>query len=117
MVLAARFSRRLEHRADRIARDAQPGEGAYARALARVHEVNLSPVVAPGKGSSHPHLYDRLMAVGAPPDYPRPKAPSARRLHLGRAAVVSAWLVLVVDGIVARLPWGARAQRSEAAIV
>jgi Zn-dependent protease with chaperone function len=76
LVICQRLAHRLEGRADRLARAHEEGEGVYARALAKLYEANLSPAVHPGRGTTHPHLYDRLTAAGAPPDYPRPKAPS-----------------------------------------
>ncbi len=70
-----RLSRRLERRADGIAKANEPDPGAYARALARLHESNLVPAVMPRK-RTHPDLYDRLLAAGLQPDYARPKKPS-----------------------------------------
>jgi hypothetical protein len=68
------LSRRMEARADHGPRDGRT----YARALERVYAANLIPAVLPGRGASHPHLYDRLLAVGVTPDYPRPAAPRVR---------------------------------------
>ncbi len=81
------WSRRLEQRADAIAHDHEPSAGVYARALARLYETDLLPMVGPGAGRTHPHLYDRLVAAGAPPDFPRPAKPS--RLRGSAALVVS----------------------------
>jgi Zn-dependent protease with chaperone function len=78
-VLVPRLSRRLERRADDLAKGRQAGEGVYARALSKVYEANLAPLVEPGKGTTHPHLYDRLVAVGSPPDFPRPQPPPRLR--------------------------------------
>jgi Zn-dependent protease with chaperone function len=74
--LLRRFSQRMEVRADAQA-VAQEAEAApvYARALARLHELNQVPAVLAGKGTTHPHLYDRLQAAGIQPDFPRPAAP------------------------------------------
>jgi Zn-dependent protease with chaperone function len=98
-VLSRRLSRRLERRADRLAKEWQTQEGAYARALGKLGEANLAPLVEPGKGSSHPHLYDRLVAAGAPPDFPRPRPPARSRALLGLGvsylALLAAWLGLV----------------------
>jgi hypothetical protein len=52
-----------------------------ARALARLYEDNLIPAVLPGRGRTHPDLYDRLLAVGVQPDFPRPTAPSSNTVH------------------------------------
>jgi len=67
----------LETRADAGAKAAEPGKGVYARALTEIYRLNLVPVVM--RGTIHPHLYDRLVALGAPPAYPRPPAPSRTR--------------------------------------
>jgi Zn-dependent protease with chaperone function len=75
-----RFSRRLERRADSIATANQSDAGTYARALGRLHEDNLVPAVMP-RQRTHPDLYDRLLAAGVQPDYPRPPKPSAAAPH------------------------------------
>ena len=77
--------RRMEERSDRLARNQEEGgtaEGAYARALATLYEMNLFPAVTAEKRPVHPHLYDRLTAAGAPPDYPRPEPPPSDRVSL-----------------------------------
>jgi tetratricopeptide (TPR) repeat protein len=73
--LGRRLSRRLEGRADELARAHEGEPGAYARALAKIYEVNQVPPVLRGKGTTHPHLYDRLVAAGSPPAYERPPPP------------------------------------------
>jgi Zn-dependent protease with chaperone function len=99
-ILVLRFSQRLERRADRIAKEQQSQKGVYARALGKIYEANLVPLVEPGKGATHPHLYDRLVAAGAPPDFPRPKPPSRFRAWLGMNAtlliLLAAWIGLIV---------------------
>lgn len=45
----------------------------YARALEKLHEDTLLPAVVAKEHLTHPHLYDRLLAAGVTPDYPRPK--------------------------------------------
>jgi Zn-dependent protease with chaperone function len=72
---ARRFSRKLETRADSIGRANEPDAGAYARALAGVHQDNLIPAVMARK-TTHPDLYDRLVSIGSTPEYPRPAKPS-----------------------------------------
>lgn len=71
----ARISLHLEKRADKAARrDAD--SPVYARALERLHRRNLAPaVLAPNASRTHPDLYDRMVAAGFTPDYPRPKPP------------------------------------------
>ena len=84
------FSRRLEERADRIAHTNEGEAGTYARALARLYEDNLIPAVLPRR-RTHPDLYDRLLAVGVQPDFPRPARPSSWAVH--------SMLLLVLFGI------------------
>lgn len=79
MVITARLTRnfrnRMEKRADSMAtvhEGASPGT--YASALERIYEVNQVPAVMAGK-MVHPNLYDRLLAAGVTPAYPRPAPP------------------------------------------
>ena len=72
------LARRMEVRSDALATSHQGGsEGVYARALEKIYELNLMPVVMRGKRTIHPHLYDRMVAAGVSPAYPRPKPPAA----------------------------------------
>jgi Zn-dependent protease with chaperone function len=94
------WSQRLEARADDVAHagthehEQDPGEAkVYARALERLYERNLAPAVMPGKTGTHPHLYDRLLAAGVTPEYPRPAAPQQRREVTLGALVLSAYAV------------------------
>lgn len=68
----------MEERSDELGH-AHEGEtaGTYARALEKLYEANLMPVVGPAK-EVHPHLYDRMIAAGVTPDYPRPTPPPPR---------------------------------------
>jgi Zn-dependent protease with chaperone function len=75
-VLIRRLSRRLEQRADRIGGEHEGDAGTYGRALEKIHAANLIPAVLAGRGTTHPHLYDRLIAAGTPPAYERPRPPS-----------------------------------------
>jgi Zn-dependent protease with chaperone function len=83
-----RLATRMEQRADRAALCGADASPLYARALERLHESNLAPAVASGR-PVHPHLYDRLIAAGVPPAWPRPDPPSAKRLWAGVAAAVA----------------------------
>jgi hypothetical protein len=67
------ISRKLEVRADEMAKAQEHDPGTYARALARIYQDNMVPAVTAGRGT-HPHLYDRLVAAGVTPDFPRPAA-------------------------------------------
>ena len=96
------LARQQERRADRFAADQQKESGTYPRALARLYEANFEPLVGYGKGGTHPHLYDRLVAAGTPPLFPRPPAPSWGRrwlaMILSIGVVVSFWVGLLYAG-------------------
>jgi Zn-dependent protease with chaperone function len=77
------FYRRLEHRADVSAHNV--ASEVYASALEKLHRTSLVPAVL--RSSSHPSLYDRMVAAGKSPDYPRPEPP---------ALSPGAWTVLFV---------------------
>jgi len=76
-------SRKMESRADGMAKKEEEAPAVYARAMARLCEDARSPVVTT-KAGTHPHLYDRLVAAGVTPDYPRP-APAAAMTWMGKA--------------------------------
>ncbi len=75
------LSRKLESRADAMAMANEGDAGTYARALARLYEDNLLPAVTAKNRSTHPHLYDRLLAAGVTPDFPRPAASKSMAWH------------------------------------
>lgn len=70
------LGRKMEVRADSIASSNQGAAGVYAKALERLYRSNHTPAVMPGDRLTHPHLYDRLLAAGITPDYPRPNPPN-----------------------------------------
>jgi Zn-dependent protease with chaperone function len=74
--LCGKLSRRLETRADQMATAQEGDSGTYARALTRLYQDGLLPAVSAKNRASHPDLYDRLLASGVTPDFPRP-APAA----------------------------------------
>lgn len=74
--MTLKLSRTMETRADAIATTSQGDEGIYARALEKLYRENKVPAVV-RNARTHPHLYDRLLAAGIQPDYPRPAVPSA----------------------------------------
>jgi Zn-dependent protease with chaperone function len=83
LLLAGRIKRRLhglELAADGHAHShlgaAEVGD--YARALEHLHRLGLIPAVLRGEHRSHPDLYDRMLAAGVVPDYPRPLPPPRR---------------------------------------
>jgi Zn-dependent protease with chaperone function len=75
MVLKRKLSRRMEKRADKIATENQGVEGVYARALEKLYCDSLIPAVSSSNRQMHPHLYDRMLAAGIQPEYPRPAKP------------------------------------------
>ena len=73
--------------------------------LEKIYEANLVPVVLGAKRTTHPELYDRLVAAGVTPEYYRPEAPpggprQAGMLVLFVGAVAAyygvSWLVAAV---------------------
>lgn len=86
-----RWSRSLESRADARAAGLDPAT--YASALLKLHQQALMPAVLEQPGS-HPHLYDRLLACGITPDFPRPQPAAA--LTLGGPLVSGAFGLLLV---------------------
>lgn len=74
-----RLARVMEVRADVVGKTHEGDPGTYARALEKLYETNLLPVVMRQKHLSHPHLYDRLLAAQITPAYPRPAPPSRWR--------------------------------------
>ena len=95
--LVRRLGRRMEIRADAVALEHQGEAGIYARALGRLYEQNQMPAVMPERRQVHPHLYDRLLAAGVTPDYPRPAAPDSISWN---GVMVSVWFgILLVFSI------------------
>ena len=74
--LVRKRRRRMEERADTFGNKAHKETDVYPRALAKIYENNLVPAVMRSKRMVHPHLYDRQLAAGIIPDYPRPKPPA-----------------------------------------
>lgn len=75
------ISRKLESRADQMAKANEGDAGTYARALARLYEDNFLPAVTAKQRATHPHLYDRMLAAGVTPDFPRPAAAASIAWH------------------------------------
>ena len=100
LVPLRRFSRRMETRADHHAHDDGQDAGIYARALEKLYRLNAIPAVLRQAQSTHPHLYDRLVAAGVEPAYPRPAPPSRWRslggltvaVVLALAPTAAAWM-------------------------
>jgi len=79
-LIGIRLGRRMEKRADRMAVENQVSEPAvYARALERLYQTGQMPAVMPRHANKiHPDLYDRMLAAGVTPDFPRPAPPKGR---------------------------------------
>jgi hypothetical protein len=90
----------FDERLDREAAAAEPAPGAYARALAETHRLDLVPVVL-RLATLQPDVHDRLVALGAPLPYPRPRMPSP--------ALFLSLVVFVCVASVAAGAWGATA--------
>ena len=74
LIVGNRLGRRMEKRADQMAVENQNAEPAvYARALERLYQINQMPAVMPRRAHKiHPDLYDRMLAAGVTPDFPKP---------------------------------------------
>jgi Zn-dependent protease with chaperone function len=91
-----RISLKLESRADQMAQADVGDAGTYAHALTRLHEDNFLPAVTAKNQTTHPHLYDRILAAGVTPDFPRPEAAQSMAPHgTVFAALVGVLLVFV----------------------
>jgi Zn-dependent protease with chaperone function len=90
--------RRMEVRADKVANENQTEAGIYALALERVYGANQMPAVMPGTRKIHPHLYDRLLAAGITPSYPRPGIPDSTNLSLVANGMIFGILLSVTLG-------------------
>jgi len=71
--VGTRVARRMEKRADKIAVENQADQAVYARALERLYQSSQIPAVMSSLSNKvHPNLYDRMLAAGVTPDYPKP---------------------------------------------
>lgn len=104
----ARWSRRLEMDADAAGHADEQVEGALARSLERIHRVQLIPAVLGARGNSHPDLYDRMVAAGVPPAYPRPERPPKRRLVLTLLVAPAVLMAVLITLKLAPTLWHAR---------
>ncbi|HTB83302.1 MAG TPA: M48 family metalloprotease [Candidatus Sulfotelmatobacter sp.] len=96
MVLARKIGRKMEVRADDAARHFQLEPGVYASALEHLYQMNHMPAVMPQTRNVHPHLYDRMLAAGITPSYPRPDKPERISGHGDLMSVCLGVLVLAV---------------------
>jgi Zn-dependent protease with chaperone function len=78
--------RGMERRADH---HAGSGNAAFGVALERMHEHNLAPATGT-RPATHPDLYERLLAAGRTPDFPRPAPPSRAARASGLPILIGA---------------------------
>jgi Zn-dependent protease with chaperone function len=90
------LSQKMEKRADELATREQTDDGVYARALEKLYRENLSPAVNVNNRQTHPHLYDRMVAAGITPDFPRPARPK-RFTIVGWVFIFAAVALVVLD--------------------
>ncbi len=83
------LARKMEIRADSAASGHPEIASQYANALAKIYQRNLAPAVMGAKRGAHPDLYDRLIASGVTPTFPRPKPPS-------RAAILASYALILL---------------------
>lgn len=97
--LVRRVGRAMETRADAVAHRHGDGDTAvYASALERLYEMNMMPAVMGRRAGTHPDLWDRMLAAGVTPSYPKPAPPER-----GRAMRVALLPVAVAFGLVLAL--------------
>jgi Zn-dependent protease with chaperone function len=99
--LHARYYRAQEKHADRSAAHATPDSEAYARGLERIYRLNHWPVAqARSSFNPYPDLYDRMLAAGVTPDYPKPPPPRPRAWSSNLLLLLAAglWLRLLLAG-------------------
>ena len=94
MRFAKSLSLRMEKRADALALQEQTDEGVYARALEKLYRDSQTPAVNVNNRQTHPHLYDRMLAAGITPDFPRPARP--KRLTPVGWTLLCAFFYLIV---------------------
>ena len=105
LLVGFRLGRRMEKRADRIAVKDQFVEPAvYAKALERLYQTNLMPAVLPRRAHRiHPDLYDRMLAAGVTPDFPKP-AP-AKSLSWSSYLAAAGLLAVLMLAFLVRVLW------------
>ena len=89
------ISRKLESRADQMAKGSEGDTGTYASALTRLYEDNLLPAVL-SKRTTHPDLYDRILDAGVTPDFARPEAAKAMAWNGTMFALLLGGLLVVL---------------------
>lgn len=119
MVMMQRVAKRMETAADEVAGASIEDTPVYAHALEKIYRYNVVPAVMPTRGQVHPNLYDRMVAAGTQPDYPRPEPPNLRRIYITSFVLAFVFATLQVGSSMiadrlareegpaaaARLPW------------
>ena len=96
--IALLLARSEERRVDAVAAQVAGGGEISARALEKLHEAALIPANFRTSGMTHPALYDRMLAVGITPDYPRPPVPARFAINswLGMSLLVVSVLISIM---------------------
>ncbi len=100
LMLIRRIFQRMEVHADKKAHAHEEDAGTYARALVRIYEVNVMPVVLSKGSGVHPDLYDRVEAAGAPFAWTRPKPPARSSLWIALFAALGLQIAAIVGSLV-----------------
>jgi Zn-dependent protease with chaperone function len=105
-LVGMRVSRRMEKHADKFAIESEHiNPEVYARALERIYQTNQTPAVMPRRSNKiHPDLYDRMLAAGVTPDFPKP-AP-AKGLSWISYLVLAGLFVLPALAVFIKAFWG-----------
>ncbi len=93
LATAQKVWRLMEVAADQTAHRHEGQPGATASALAALYEENLSPAVDQ-RADVHPHLFDRMVAAGVEPGFPRPEPPSRLAARVGMLFVLPGFLMV-----------------------
>jgi Zn-dependent protease with chaperone function len=93
--LRSRLSHVMEKHADRAAVKSAADTSAYARGLETIYRLNRMPVVQRKSSlNTHPDLYERMIAAGMTPDYPRPDPPRGLVWSSTIFGAVCIWMLL-----------------------
>lgn len=105
LLLIKNLARRMEQRADEIASEGTEDSALYAETLMKIYRLNGMPAVMPTDRMVHPHLYDRMLAAGVEPDFPRPARPSRKRTSVAvfcsSTLALTLWLGFIFTPILA----------------
>jgi Zn-dependent protease with chaperone function len=101
--LLRRLQRHREVHADAVAVAAADDAATYARALELGYEACVLPVA--GGRPTHPDLYDRMLAAGVTPSYPRPPRPSRARAVVATIAGTGVLAAIMLGAWIAPQLW------------